>query len=136
MYRNGYVKKLNSDGWSCLAASAHFRNIVVSDDTAAPNQLTPRLLSLMQVFMKRNGGGNMTSSGFQLTDLFISPEAAASMRSWDLSLVPEKVREQMFAKREGIPIANLFGIDIQEHEDLCITSDHMPIMFILSFEHR
>ena len=70
--------------------------------------------------MKRNGGGNMTSSGFQLTDLYISPEAAASMRSWDLSLVPEKVREQMFAKREGIPIANLFGIDIKEHEDLGI----------------
>ena len=120
VYRNGYTKKLNSDGWSCLAASAYYRNIVISDDAAAPNQLTPRLLSLMQVFMKRNGGGNMTSSGFQLTDLFISPEAAASMRSWDLSLVPEKVRESMFAKREGIPIANLFGIDIQEHEDLGI----------------
>ena len=89
-----------------MAASAYYRNIVISDDTAAPNQLTPRLLSLMQVFMKRNGGGNMTSSGFQLTDLYISPEAAASMRSWDLSLVPEKVRESMFAKREGIPIAN------------------------------
>ena len=120
VYRNGYVKKINSDGWSTLAATAYFRNIVVSDDAASPHQLTPRLLSLMQVFMKRNGGGNMTSSGFQLTDLYISPEAAASMRSWDLSLVPEKVREAMFAKREGIPIANLFGIDIQEHEDLGI----------------
>jgi hypothetical protein len=26
----------------------------------------------------------------------------------------------MYAKREGIPIANLFGIDIREHEDLGI----------------
>jgi len=120
VYRNGFVKKLNSDGWSTLAAAAYYRNIVVNDNTALPNQLTPRLLSLMQVFMKRNGGGNMTSNGFVLTDLYISPEAAASMRSWDLSLVPESVRTQIFAKKEGIPIANLFGIDIREHEDLGI----------------
>jgi hypothetical protein len=53
IYNNGYVKKLNSDGWATLAAAAYYRNIVVSDDAAAPNQLTPRLLSLMQVFMKR-----------------------------------------------------------------------------------
>jgi hypothetical protein len=120
VYRNGYVKKINSDGWTTLMAGAYYRNMIMSDDTAAPQQITPRLLSLMQVAMKRNGGGNMTSSGFQLTDLYISPEAAASMRSWDFSLVPESVRTQMFAKREGIPIANLFGIDIMEHEDLGI----------------
>jgi hypothetical protein len=120
VYKNGYVKKFNSDGWSTLMATAYYRNMIMSDDTAAPQQLTPRLISLMQVAMKRNGGGNMTSSGFQLTDLYISPEAAASMRSWDLSLVPEKVREQMFSKGAGTPIANLFGIDIQEHEDLGI----------------
>jgi hypothetical protein len=120
VYKNGYIKKINSDGWATLAAAAYYRNIVVSDDAAAPNQLTPRLLSLMQVFMKRNGGGNMTSGGFQLTDFYISPEAAASMRSWDLSLVPEVVREQMYAKKDGTSIANLFGIDIQEHEDLGI----------------
>jgi len=120
VYKNGYVKKINSDGWSTLAAAAYYRNLVVSDDTAAPHQITPRLLSLMQVCMKRNGGGNMRSSGFKLTDLYISPEAAASMRSWDLSLVPEKVREQMYSKSDGIPIANLFGIDIMEHEDLGI----------------
>jgi hypothetical protein len=53
VYRNGYTKKLNSDGWSLLAASAYYRNIVVADDTAAVYQLTPRLISLMQVFMKR-----------------------------------------------------------------------------------
>ena len=70
--------------------------------------------------MKRNGGGNMTSNGFVLTDLYISPEAAASMRSWDLSLVPESVRTQIFAKKDGIPVANLFGIDIREHDDLGI----------------
>ena len=64
-----------------VAASAYARNIVVSDDTAAPHQITPRLLSIMQVLTKRNGGGNMNSSGFKLTDLYIGPEAAASMRS-------------------------------------------------------
>ena len=93
VYKNGYVKKVNSDGWSAIAASAYARNIVVSDDTAAPHQITPRLLSIMQVLTKRNGGGNMNSSGFKLTDLYISPEAAASMRSWDFSLIPEVVRE-------------------------------------------
>jgi len=120
VFRNGFVKKFNSDGWSTLMAAAFYRNIVVNDRLARPNQITPRLLSLMQVFMKRNGGGNMTSGGFRLTDLYISPEAAASMRSWDLSLVPESVRTAMFAKGEGTPIGNLFGIDINEHEDLGI----------------
>ena len=120
VYKNGYVKKINSDGWSTIAATAYYRNIVISDDTAAPHQITPRLMSLMQVFMKRNGGGNMTSSGFRLTDLYISPEAAASMRSWDFSLVPEVVREQMYRKNDDSVLANLFGIDIQEHEDLGI----------------
>ena len=72
--------------------------------------------------------GNMNSSGFKLTDLYISPEAAASMRSWDFSLVPEVVREQMFRKSDGIPIANLFGIDIQEHEDLGIGQPLQQLM--------
>ena len=120
VYKNGFVKKVNSDGWSALMASAFYRNIVVNDNTALPNQLTPRLMSLMQVFMKRNGGGNMTSNGFRLTDMYISPEAAASMRSWDLSLVPEGVRENIFSKREGVPLANIFGVDINEHDDLGI----------------
>jgi len=120
VYRNGFVKKVNSDGWAILMSAAFYRNIVVNDNTAMPNQITPRLLSLMQVFMKRNGGGNMTSNGFVLTDLFISPEAAASIRSWDLSLVPESVRTAIFTKKEGVPLANLFGIDLREHEDLGI----------------
>ena len=128
VYKNGYVKKINSDGWSSIAASAYNRNIVVSDDAAMPHQITPRLMSLMQVFTKRNGGGNMNSSGFRLTDLYISPEAAASMRSWDLSLVPEVVREQMFRKSDDTPIANLFGIDIQEHEDLGIGQPLQQLM--------
>jgi hypothetical protein len=84
---------------------------------------------MMQVFMKRNGGGNMSSKGFQLTELYISPEAAASMRSWDLSLVPEIVRERMYTKGEGIPIANLFGIDIIENEDLGIGQPLVSIIY-------
>ncbi len=118
VYRNGYVKKINSDGWNTLMAAMYYRNVIIDDEFAQPNQITPRLISLMQVFMKRDGGGNMGSNGFVMTDLYVSPEAAASMRSWDLSLVPEKVREQIFSSGSGTPLAGLFDITIHQHDDL------------------
>lgn len=120
VYRNGFVKKLNADGWSTILAAARFRNVVIADETAPPNTITPKLFSRMQVFMKRNGGGNMGNSGHTLTDVYISPEAAASIRSWGFDLVPESIRTQFYSVGAGMPINNIFGITLHEHEDLGI----------------
>jgi hypothetical protein len=117
VFQNGFVKKLNHDGWACLLGTAAYRNVLVSDASAPASTITPRLISLMQVFMKRNGGGNLQSNGYRLTDLYFSPEAIASMRTWDASLVPEAFRERMFSAGAGLPISNLFGINFNEHID-------------------
>ena len=71
-----FGKKLTDDGWHGLLSAAFDRNIVVLDSDAGAGQFTKRLVSLLKVVMRRNGGGNSTSNNRgALTDLYISPEA-------------------------------------------------------------
>ena len=79
------------------------RNIVISDSNAAAGQFTKRIVSLMKLVMRRNGGGNSTSKNrARLTNLFISPEAMEDIRNWDVSQVDEITRREIFlADDEG-----------------------------------
>lgn len=79
----GFVKKLNDDAWHTLLAAALDRGLTVYDSTATAGTFSKKLLSLMKVAFMRNGGGNSASGNkFNLTDLFISPEAMEDIRSF------------------------------------------------------
>ena len=61
------------DGTPLISAGAD-RNVMIYDADASAGQFSKRLVSLMKVIMRRNGGGNSTSiNRGELTDLYLSP---------------------------------------------------------------
>jgi len=116
--RNQFVKKKNDDGWHTLLAAAYNRNIVVADSDAAAGELSVRLISLLKVVMGRNGGGNSTSlNGGQLTDLYVSLEAQADMRSWNVDVLDEISRHQIFTSADGT-LNRIFSVNIHQLHEL------------------
>lgn len=115
----GTVKKLNDDGWQTILAAALDRNILINDPNAAVGQLTPRLITLLKTFMRRNGGGNSaTMNRSRLTDLFVSPEAQDDIRAWGLDLIPDAVREKIYySEDEGSDIIRIFGVNIHSLDE-------------------
>jgi len=72
----GFVKKLNRDGWHVIIAAGLGRGFIGYDNAAAAGQFTKRLISVLKTLMRRNAGGNTSSTnGGRLTDLYISPDA-------------------------------------------------------------
>lgn len=115
----GFVKKMNDDGWQTLLTAATDRNIVVNDPNAAAGQFTPRLVTLLSTFMRRNGGGNSaTLNRAKLTDMYVSPEALMDIRAWTLDIVPDEYRAKIFNQGETDPDSmNLWGVNLHAMDE-------------------
>ena len=115
-----FVKKMNDDGWHTLLAAGVDRNIVVFDSDADSGQFTKRLVSLMKTVMRRNGGGNSTSTNRGLlTDLYVSPEAVEDIRNWGLSEVDEVTRREIYVAADGSGVLNrVFGVNLHDLDEL------------------
>lgn len=115
-----FVKKMNDDGWHTLLAAGVDRNIVVYDSDADAGQFTKRLVSLMKTVMRRNGGGNSTSTNRgQLTDLYVSPEAVEDIRNWGLDQVDEVTRREIYVAADGSGVLNrVFGVNLHDLDEL------------------
>lgn len=108
-----FVKKLNDDGWHTIITAGADRNIVVLDSDADAGQFTKRLVSLMKLVMRRNGGGNSTSNNRgQLTDLYISPEAMEDIRNWNVDQIDEVTRRQIFVSEGDDALSRIFGVNL------------------------
>lgn len=116
----GFVKKMNDDGWQTLLAASVDRNVIVYDSNASQGQFTPTLVTLMKTFMRRNGGGNSaTMNRSKLTDLFVSPEAMDDIRSWNLELVADDVRSNIYySPDDGNEIVRILGVNIHDLDEL------------------
>jgi hypothetical protein len=115
----GFVKKWNDDGWHTIITAAADRNIVVLDSDAQTGQFTKRLVSLMKVVMRRNGGGNSTSNNRgALTDLFVSPEAMEDIRNWNVDQVDELTRRQIFISEGDQALNRIFGVNLHDLDEL------------------
>jgi hypothetical protein len=116
----GFVMKMNDDGWQTLFTAGVDRGLYVNDTNAAAGQLTPRLITLLQTVMRRNGGGNTGSrTRSRLTHLFVSPEAQSDIRTWTLDLVPDEVRKNIYYSQEGSgEMLNVFGTEIRSLDEL------------------
>jgi hypothetical protein len=116
----GFVKKMNDDGWHTLLAAGVDRNLVVFDSDADTGQFTKRLVSLMKTVMRRNGGGNSTSTNRgQLTDLYVSPEAVEDIRNWGLDQVDEVTRREIYVAADGSGVLNrVFGVNLHDLDEL------------------
>ena len=118
--RAGFVKKINDDAWHTLLAAGVDRNILVYDADATEGMFTKRLVSLMQVTMRRNSGGNSASGGRgRLTDLYVSPEALEDVRNWGMDQVDEVTRREIYiATENGAPITRIFGVNLHDLDEL------------------
>lgn len=116
--QNGMIKKKNDDAWHTVLASAFNRNIIVADSDAAAGTFSVRLVSLLKLIMRRNGGGNSSSiNRFNLTDLFISPECLADIRSWNVDQVDEFTRREIFTAPDGV-INRIFNVNLHDIDEL------------------
>jgi hypothetical protein len=106
VYRMGYTRKINEDGWHTLLAAADSRGLVVNDSVAQGGQFTKELVSKMQTAMTRNAGGNGQAG--KLTDLYISLEAMEDIRAYDLSEIDDVTRRDVLnSTPEGL--AKFYG---------------------------
>ena len=114
----GFVKKINDDGWRTLLGAAADRNILVYDADASAGQFTKRLVSLMKVVMRRNGGGNSASlKRRKLTDLYLSPEALEDIRNWGLDQVDEVTRREIYTAADG-GVTRVFNVNLHDIDEL------------------
>ena len=116
----GFVKKLNDDGWQTILSAAVDRNILVYDPNATAGQFTPRLITLLKTFMRRNGGGNSATMGrAKLTDLYVSPEAMDDIRAWNLELVPDPVRSNIYySPDDGSEMVKVYDVNLHPLDEL------------------
>ncbi len=122
----GKVKKLNDDGWNVILAAAADRNLLVFDSDASAGQFTKRLVSLMKVVMRRNGGGNSSSINRRsLTDLFISPEAMEDMRNWNIDQIDEITRREIYTAGDGSATLNrVFNVNLHDLDELGVGQEY------------
>lgn len=116
--QNSFVKKMNDDGWHTLLAAGVDRNILIYDADASNGTFSKRLVSLMKVTMRRNGGGNSSSiNRGQLTDLYISPEAEEDIRNFGVDEVDEVTRRDLIVNEGGL-LTRLYGVNLHVLDEL------------------
>lgn len=102
LYEDGFISKINADGWHVILTAAVDRNIVVFDSDAPVGTFTKRALSLSKIVMARNGGGNLSSrDGFKLTDFFMSTEGFEDIRNWNVDQIDDVTRREIFTSADG-----------------------------------
>jgi hypothetical protein len=106
VYRMGFTRKINEDGWHTILAAADARGLVVNDSVAQDGQFTKELVSKMQTAMTRNAGGNGQVG--RLTDLYVSMEAMEDLRAWDISEIDDVTRREIL-QSAGRNLALLYG---------------------------
>ncbi len=106
VYRMGFTRKINEDGWHTLLAAADARGLVVNDSIAQPGQFTKELVSKMQTAMTRNAGGNGQAG--RLTDIYLSMEGMEDLRAWDISEIDDVTRREILTQA-GANMAVLYG---------------------------
>lgn len=114
----GMVKKTNDDAWHTLLSAGVDRNVLVFDGDAQAGQFTKRLVSLMKIVMRRNGGGNSTSQNRGiLTDLYMSPENMEDIRTWGIDQVDEVTRREIYVAADGA-VNRIFNVNLHDIDEL------------------
>ena len=109
VYRMGFTRKINEDGWHTLLAAADARGLVVNDPIAQNGQFTKELISKMLTAMTRNAGGNGQAG--KLTDVYLSMEAIEDIRAWDITEIDDVTRRDIL-QSAGSNMLSLYGVRI------------------------
>lgn len=116
--RAQFVKKMNDDGFHTVISAGVDRNILVYDSDAANGQFSKKLVSLMKVVMRRNGGGNsQTNNRGRLTDVFMSPEGIEDIRLWGVDEVDDVTRRELINQEGGL-LTRIFQVNLHDLDEL------------------
>ena len=109
---------MNDDGWHTLVSAGADRNVMIYDADATGGQFSKRLVSLMKVIMRRNGGGNSTSiDRGELTDLYLSPEGHEDIRNWGVDEVDPVTRRELIVSDGGLMV-RIFNVNLHVLDEL------------------
>ena len=119
IFHAGFIKKINDDLFSVLISAAADRNILIYDADANAGQFTKRAVSLAQVAMRRNGGGNSASQKrSRLTDIMGSPELLEDIRNWGIDQLDEISRREVYIADDGADVlTRVFGVNIHDLDE-------------------
>ena len=121
----GMVKKKNDDGWHTIMAAAADRGIIVHNSAAPAGYFSKGLLSAAQVAFRRNGGGNSSSSNrFRLTDVYMSPEAMASIRSWNFSEIDDVTRNRILNGDCDQGLMQLYCVNLHQLDEFGVGQEY------------
>jgi hypothetical protein len=125
VYRMGFTRKINEDGWHTLLAAADARGLVVNDPVAQNGQFTKELISKMMTAMTRNAGGNGQAGN--LTDVYLSMEAVEDIRAWDITEV------DMFTRRDilqsaGENLMTIYGVRLHPMTEYGVGQEYQLYM--------
>jgi len=119
-----FILKNNQDGFHTILAAAVGRGIKVVDSKATTGLFTKRLVAQMETTMTRQAGGNTSSlNRGQLTDMCISTEAQASILSWDLTQVPEAVRNSIYQNWETGGVSKIGRVSFHDLVELGVDQE-------------
>lgn len=124
IFRDGFTSKMNDDGFHTLLAAGLNRGLVVYDSAAPAGYFTKRLVSLMKLVMRRNGGGNSNSvNRSRLTDLYVSPEGVEDIRNWGVDQADDFTRREIFTSNdEGL--TSIFQVRIHAMDELGVGQEY------------
>jgi hypothetical protein len=113
VFRYGFTRKKNDDGWHTLLASAIGNGRIV-DTAAAQGAFTKRLITNLMTGIRRLTGGRAS----RVTDIYLSPEAMADIRNWTDTEVDEITRREIFVGPNPGGLPSIFGIALHELQEL------------------
>jgi len=121
---DGFVKKINDDGWHTILGAGLDRGILVFDSAGTDGVLSRKLVSLMKIAMIRNGGGNMgTMNRPNLTDLYVSHEAIEDLRNHTAAQHGDITRSELTNDPEGT-ILRLHGVNIHPMDEFGVGQEY------------
>jgi len=122
VYKEGFVRKNNSDAWRTILAAAKDRGMIVAASGSAPftgslsavspvapGEFTKELISRARTAMTRGAGGNGNAGA--LTDVFLSVEAMEDVRSWSATEVDDFTRREIIQASDK-NLAKVYGVNL------------------------
>ena len=114
--QSGFLMKMNVDGWRTLITSAESRGLEIYDSAATAGVFSRRLLSLMKLEFRRNGGKFTHVNRKKMTHLYLSPEGIEDIRLFPAAEVDDLTRRDLFLMGDGTmpQIAGVTLVDLDE----------------------
>lgn len=120
VFTNGFIRKLNDDGWHVILKTAvEGTSSTIQDTTATAGLFTKRLLLDMMSNIKRRTGGRNS----KLTDLYLSPEAINDVRNFTNAQIDEVSRRELVTGGED-RVPQLYGVRFHEMQEFGVSQEY------------